>query len=98
MNGAILLVAAILGAGILLIFLGLAGSGGGSGVSQRLERYASGKEQVPTAQAGGASFSDVLAQSVALARLNKSSSSATSAPTWRATSPEPTSSSSPASS
>jgi tight adherence protein B len=68
----ILLLAAILGAGIFLIFLGLASSGGGSGVSARLERYAAGKEQIqPTQSAGGASFGDVLAQSVALAQLNK---------------------------
>jgi tight adherence protein B len=67
----LLLVAAILGAGIFLIFLGLAGSGGTSGVSARLERYASGKEQTPTAQDGGASLGSALAQSVALAQLNK---------------------------
>jgi len=68
----ILLVAAILGAGIFLIFLGLASSGGGSGVSARLERYAAGKEvQAPNAQAGSANIGDVLAQSVALAQLNK---------------------------
>ena len=67
----LLLVAAILGAGIFLIFLGLAGSGGGSGMSARLERYASGKEQTPTAQDGGASLGSALAQSVALAQLNK---------------------------
>jgi tight adherence protein B len=68
----ILVVAAILGAGIFLIFLGLAGSGGsGSGMSARLERYAAGKEQAPAAQASGASLGDALAQSVALAQLNK---------------------------
>ena len=67
----LLIVAALLGAGIFLIFLGLASSGGGSGVSARLERYAAGKEQTPAAQAGGANLGDVLAQSVALAQLNK---------------------------
>jgi tight adherence protein B len=64
------LIVAIVAAGaVILIALGLATSGGGSGVSARLERYASGK---PDAKAAGASgIGDMINQSVALANLNR---------------------------
>src|ERR1035437_9542956 len=63
----------VLAMGIMMVFIGLASSRGGSGISARLERYAAGKPETP---AGGTSsssggLSDVLAQSVALARINK---------------------------
>jgi tight adherence protein B len=63
----------LVGAGILLLFLGLAGSGRSTGISARLERYAAGKAETTAAppSAHGASFTDIMAQSVALARLNK---------------------------
>jgi tight adherence protein B len=59
--------------GIMLVFLGLAGSGRGGGISARLERYTAGKTETiaPTASAQGAGLQDILAQSVALARLNR---------------------------
>jgi tight adherence protein B len=64
------LIVAIVAAGaVILIALGLATSGGGSGVSARLERYASGK---PDAKAAGASgIGEMSNQSVALANLNR---------------------------
>jgi tight adherence protein B len=67
------IVAGILGLGILLIFLGLSrAGGGGSGVTARLERYAAGKQDpAATTAQQGAGIGDVLAQSVALAQLNK---------------------------
>jgi tight adherence protein B len=63
----------LVGAGILLLFLGLAGSGRSTGISARLERYAAGKTETTQAPASaqGASLTDIMAQSVALARLNK---------------------------
>jgi tight adherence protein B len=64
------LIVAIVAAGaVILIALGLATSGGGSGVSARLERYASGKPDAKTAGSGG--ISDMINQSVALANLNR---------------------------
>jgi tight adherence protein B len=63
-------VAAIAAAAILLIAVGVATSGRGSGISTRLERYASGKQDVAKA-AGSGSLSDLIAQSVALANLNR---------------------------
>lgn len=63
----------LVGAGILLLFLGLTGSGRSKGISARLERYAAGKTETSSAQASaqGASLTDLMAQSVALARINK---------------------------
>jgi tight adherence protein B len=63
-------VAAVAAAAILLIALGIATSGRGSGISTRLERYASGKQEVNKA-GGSGSLSDLIAQSVALANLNR---------------------------
>ncbi len=68
----VIFIALILALGILLMFLGLATSGRGSGIATRLERYASGKpEPTTTTVQPGVGIGDVLAQSVALTRLNK---------------------------
>src|SRR5664279_6300907 len=65
------LIVAIVAAGaVILIALGLATSGGGSGVSARLERYASGKPD-PKAAAGAGGLSEMINQSVAIANLNR---------------------------
>ena len=60
--------------GVMLLVLGLAGSRRGGGISARLERYTAGKT-VTTASATtakqSAGLSNILAQSVALARLNR---------------------------
>jgi tight adherence protein B len=59
--------------GLMLIILGLVSSGQHSAISARLERYTAGKPEAPataTAQ-GSAGLGDILAQSVALARLNR---------------------------
>ena len=70
MNSMTLIVAAIAAVAILLIAVGIASSGGGSGVSARLERYASGrgdKKDAKKAEGMGA----LIAQSSALASLNR---------------------------
>ena len=68
----VIIVALILGLGILLVFIGLATSGRGSGISARLERYTASKPEAPTTTVqAGVGIGDVLSQSVALARLNK---------------------------
>jgi len=64
-------VAAIAAAAILLIAVGVATSGRGSGINSRLERYASGKQEVTKAGSGQGTISDLIAQSVALANLNR---------------------------
>jgi tight adherence protein B len=64
------LIVAIVAAGaVILIALGLATSGGSSGVSARLERYASGKPDAKSGGSGG--IAEMLNQSVALANLNR---------------------------
>ena len=65
-----ILVAGVAAAAILLIAFGVALSGSGSGISARLERYASGKEQGPAA-GGQGGLADMLASSATLAQLNK---------------------------
>ena len=55
-------VAAIAAAAILLIALGIATSGRGSGISTRLERYASGKQDVAKAGTGAGGISDLIVQ------------------------------------
>jgi tight adherence protein B len=66
------LIVAVAAAGaIILIALGVATSGSGSGISTRLERYASGKEESPKEGTGQGGLADLLAQSAALANLNK---------------------------
>jgi tight adherence protein B len=66
-----LIVAAAAAGAIILIALGVATSGSGSGISTRLERYASGKEETPREGTGQGGLADLLAQSAALANLNK---------------------------
>jgi tight adherence protein B len=69
----VIIVALILAMGIMLVFIGLATSGRGSGISARLERYTAGKPDLAstTTVQPGVGIGDVLSQSVALARLNK---------------------------
>jgi len=50
-----LLVAGVAAAAILFIAIGIAMSGGGSGINARLERYASTKPDKPEASASGES-------------------------------------------
>src|SRR3990172_3203052 len=70
MNSMTIIVAAIAGVAILLIAVGIASSGGGSGVSARLERYAaSGKGDKKKEKPEG--LAELLAQSSALASLNR---------------------------
>jgi tight adherence protein B len=66
-----LAVAAVAAAAIFLIAIGIAASGSSSGVSARLERYASARQSGKTEASGAGGISDLLAQSVALAQLNK---------------------------
>ncbi len=69
-----LLVGILVFAGVMLVVLGLSGSGRSGGISARLERYAAGKtEMTPSATTPqkSAGLGDLLAQSVALARLNR---------------------------
>ena len=66
-------IAGVAALAILLIAVGIAMSGGGSGVNARLERYAAGKPEKaaapPTGQGGG--LGAALQSSQALAQLNK---------------------------
>src|SRR5215211_4923250 len=64
-----LAVAGVAAAAIFLIAIGIATSGGGSQLNQRLERYASGDAK--KAAAGGGSLQEMIQSSVALAQLNK---------------------------
>jgi tight adherence protein B len=67
-----LVVAGITALAIILIAVGLASSGGSSGMSARLERYASGKpDKAKAASTGQGPISDLIASSQALANLNK---------------------------
>jgi tight adherence protein B len=66
-----LAVAAVAAGAIFLIAIGIAASGSGSGVSARLERYASARQSGKTEASGTGGIADLLAQSVALAQLNK---------------------------
>jgi tight adherence protein B len=63
-------VAGVAALAILLIAVGVASSGS-SGISDRLERYASGKDGAKTATAGSGPLSDLIAQSQAIANLNR---------------------------
>jgi len=65
-----LAVAGVAALAILLIAVGVARSGS-SGISDRLERYASGKDGAKAATAGQGPISDLIAQSQALANLNR---------------------------
>jgi len=66
-----LAVAAVAAGAIFLIAIGIATSGGGSAVSARLERYASGKDTEAKAPSGQGSIQDMLAQSATMSQLNK---------------------------
>jgi tight adherence protein B len=66
-----LAVAGAAAAAIFLIAIGVATSGGGSGVSARLERYAAAREGDAAAGSGQGGLSEIIAQSVALAQLNR---------------------------
>jgi tight adherence protein B len=67
-----ILVAAVAALAILLIAVGIATSGRGIGVAARLERYASAREEAPkAASTGQGPISDLLAQSAAIAALNR---------------------------
>jgi tight adherence protein B len=63
----------LVGAGIMLVVIGITGSGQSTGINARLERYAAGRNEAATARAAGQStgLGNALAQSVALARLNR---------------------------
>jgi tight adherence protein B len=65
-----LAVAGVAALAILLIAVGIASSGG-SGISDRLERYASSKPEAKAASTGQGPISDLIAQSAAIANLNK---------------------------
>jgi tight adherence protein B len=67
-----ILLAATAAIAILLIAVGIASSGGSAGVNARLERYASGKQEPKAASGGGQGpISDLIAQSAAIAQLNR---------------------------
>lgn len=65
-----LAVAGVAALAILVIAVGIASSGN-SGISDRLERYASGKVDGKAASTGQGPISDLIAQSAALANLNR---------------------------
>jgi tight adherence protein B len=66
-----LAVAAVAAAAIFMIAIGIATSGNGSGVSARLERYASARESGKAASSGQGGLAELLEKSVALAQLNR---------------------------
>lgn len=66
-----ILVAGIAALAILLITLGLAWSGSGTGVSARLERYASGGREPKKGDGAPASLGDLISQSAAISQLNR---------------------------
>ena len=65
-----IIVAAIAALAILLIAVGVASQGGGSGVSARLERYASGRTEKKETEKGEG-LAGLIQQSAALASINK---------------------------
>lgn len=65
-----ILVAAVAALAILLIAVGVASSGGGTGVSARLERYASGRGETRKSE-GATSLGDLISQSAAISQLNR---------------------------
>jgi tight adherence protein B len=64
-------VAAVAALAILLITTGVAMSGGGSGISARLERYATARPEAKPAATGQGGIADLINQSQALAQFNK---------------------------
>ena len=72
MDPIVLAVAGVAAAAIFLIAIGIATSGGGSGVSARLERYASARETGKGSETSGqGGIAELLEKSVALAQLNR---------------------------
>ena len=72
MDPIVLAVAGVAAAAIFLIAVGIATSGGSSGVSARLERYASARESGKATEASGqGGLAELLEKSVALAQLNR---------------------------
>jgi tight adherence protein B len=63
-------VAGVAALAVILIAFGIASSGS-SGISDRLERYASGRTETKSAATGQGPISDLIAQSQAIANLNK---------------------------
>jgi tight adherence protein B len=63
-------IAGVAALAILLIAAGIASSGGGSGISARLERYAAGRDN-KAAATGKGGLADLLQQSAAMAQFNK---------------------------
>ncbi len=71
MDAMTIAVAAVAALAVILIAFGIASSGN-SGISDRLERYASGRgDGAKTASTGQGPLSDLIAQSQAIANLNK---------------------------
>ena len=70
MDSMTIAIAGVAALAILLIAAGIATSGGGSGISARLERYAAGRDNKPAA-AGKGGLADLLQQSAAMAQFNK---------------------------
>jgi tight adherence protein B len=66
-----IVVAAVAAFAVVLIAVGIASSGGGTGVSARLERYASGRQETKKSDAGSSSLGDLISQSAAISQLNK---------------------------
>ena len=66
-----LVVAGLAAAAIIVIAIGVATSGSGSGMSERLQRYASTPKAGPAKGESQGPISDLIAQSQALANLNK---------------------------
>ncbi len=64
-------IAGVAALAILLIAVGVAMSGGGSGVNARLERYASGRLDRAETERGQGGLADAIQSSVALAQLNR---------------------------
>ena len=64
-------IAGVAALAILLIAVGVAMSGGGSGVNARLERYASGRQDKAETERGQGGLADAIQSSVALAQLNR---------------------------
>jgi tight adherence protein B len=65
-----IVIAAVAALAILLIAVGISSSGNRTGVSARLERYASGKDETKKPESA-ASLGDLISQSAAISQLNK---------------------------
>jgi tight adherence protein B len=66
-----IVIAAVAAIAILLIAVGIAMSGGGSGVNARLARYAAGKPEAQAAGSSQASIAEAIQSSQALTALNR---------------------------